>query len=557
MAGRSRLLVFGLAVLALASLALAGDATAQTDLPNATRSFNGLLELIQQSAAQWDGRLRNYAIRLFWLLAAIQFIYTFFPLVFRQADIGETMGELVRFVLVIGFFLALLTSSREWAGAIVDSFRQAGASAGGLGTKMLTAGDIFSVAVEFAVTVGNTHTWNPLTAVTVSLAGLVVLLCFAFIAAFMALTVIESYVVINAAVLFMGFGGSQWTRDYAIATMRYAVSVGAKLFVLTLLVGLMISSAKTWQAAYNSGQSDASMWTMVGLSLACAYLTKSVPDLVQGMITGSSMGGGHGIGAMAMAVAAVATGGAGALAAGGAAGASGAAGGAGGAAAGASGAAGGATGGGGLAGLLNSSLGAGRAAGAAGNAPSSHAAIPSRTGGGGTPVAKAASGGSSAPGGTMTAAVQPSQDGEGQQAGAPAAANASEPAGAAKAQPDAAASAGNNPASGPAAEPAAGSQGGRSGWSTAEGAVRTMGVLSAIAVPGMESAGALSLDSGRPPKLAADAPPDRSDFAGKDAGTANIIRPATPAEMPPATPGSAPAASSPSGATKPREDPTS
>lgn len=157
----------------------------------------------------------------------------------------------------------------------------------------------------------------------------------------------------------------------------------------------------------------------------------------------------------------------------------------------------------------------------------------------------------------MTAAVQPSQDGEGQQAGAPAAANASEPAGAAKAQPDAAASAGNNPASGPAAEPAAGSQGGRSGWSTAEGAVRTMGVLSAIAVPGMESAGALSLDSGRPPKLAADAPPDKSDFAGKDAGTANIIRPATPAEMPPATPGSAPAASSPSGATKPREDPTS
>ena len=62
-------------------------------------------------------------------------------------------------------------------------------------------------------------------------------MCFTFIAALVFVTLVEAYVIINAAVLFMGFGGSQWTREYALAPIRYAVAVGAKLFVLTLIVG--------------------------------------------------------------------------------------------------------------------------------------------------------------------------------------------------------------------------------------------------------------------------------------------------------------------------------
>ncbi|NYS17127.1 P-type conjugative transfer protein TrbL, partial [Achromobacter xylosoxidans] len=302
MFGRGRYFTLWLVVMgALASFVFVGDALAQ-NLQDPSGTYTGLLDLIRNNAANWDDRLRGYATRLFWMLALIQFIWTFFPLVFRQADFGEIVGELIRFVLVIGFFAALLMYSREWAQAVVDSFRQAGASAAGLGDKALKPGDMFGTAVELANTVGNAETWNPLTATMIALAGVVVLLCFAFIAAFMGLTIIESYVVINASVMFMGLGASQWTREYAIAIMRYALSVGAKLFVLTLLVGLVITSAKQWQAAYN--QDSASMWTMVGLSLVCAYLSKTIPDLVQGIITGSSMGGGAALGSMAAAGAA-------------------------------------------------------------------------------------------------------------------------------------------------------------------------------------------------------------------------------------------------------------
>ncbi|HFO1150676.1 TPA: P-type conjugative transfer protein TrbL [Pseudomonas aeruginosa] len=186
-------------LLLLASFAFASNASA-ADLHDPSGSFTGLLDLVKNSAAQWDGKLRGYAKTLFWLLASIQFVWTFMPLVFRQADFGEIVGELIRFILVIGFFYALLLFSAEWADKVVDSFRTAGASAAGLGTSQIRPGDIFGTSIELANTIGDVETWNPLTATMVALAGLLVLLCFAFIAAFMGLTIIESYVVINASV---------------------------------------------------------------------------------------------------------------------------------------------------------------------------------------------------------------------------------------------------------------------------------------------------------------------------------------------------------------------
>ncbi|WP_017123072.1 type IV secretion system protein, partial [Xanthomonas vasicola] len=170
----------------------------------------------------------------------------------------------------------------------------------------------------------------------------------------------RSYVIINASVLFLGFGGSQWTRDFAIAPMRFTVAIGAKLFVLTLIVGLVVQSAKQWLAAYTND--EASLMTMVGLALVCCYLTKTIPDLIGGMISGTSMGGGSAIGGMAVAgaagaaaaVATIATAGAATPAAAGALGAAGTSGATGAGVAGAGGISGG-----GLASAINSSFAGG------------------------------------------------------------------------------------------------------------------------------------------------------------------------------------------------------
>lgn len=192
--------------------------------------------------------------------------------------------------------------SVEWSTAIVDSFRDAAASASGLG-RALEPGDMLAVALDFGRTmVKGISVFSPAKGLLIAVCAILVLACFAFIAAFMFVTLVESYVIINASVLFLGFGASQWTRDFAIAPMRFTVAIGTKLFVLTLIVGLIVQSAKQWLAAYTND--EASLMTMVGLALVCCYLTKTIPDVIGGMISGTSMGGGSAIGGMAVAGAA-------------------------------------------------------------------------------------------------------------------------------------------------------------------------------------------------------------------------------------------------------------
>lgn len=562
--------LFGLLALAILLL-MPETAMAQVDLKDSGGSFTGLLDLIQQKAGQWDEKLRDYATRLFWLLVSIQFVWTFFPLVFKQADFGEIVGELIRFILVTGFFLALLTFSTTWGAAVVDSFREAGGQAAGYG-KALKPGDIFGVAVELADTIGNVETWNPLTAFMVSLAGIIVLLCFAFIAAFMGLTIIESYIVINASVLFMGFGASQWTREFALAVVRYAVSVGAKLFILTLLVGLIVDSAKTWQAAYNND--SASMWTMIGLALACAYFAKTIPEMIAGLIAGTSSGGGSSIGGMAAAAAAgaaaavatIATAGAAAPAAAAAAG---------------TGASGAATGG--LAGAINASMAGGSGAGAASSAASGAASAGSTIGGASSASGGAASGASNAAksasasprvgGGTGEGAAPKapgsSTGGGGQQTGSSGVQQAAQEANKAA---KAAGKDDDSPAPAPNAQPqqqapeqaqvseapqepaqAAGSEeGGISGRSIASAITRGSGILSAMSVPGMEGSAALSLGAPPPGADASSGQAGSGDMAPNemsDNGPENVIRPADAPSAPVAestpTPAAAPTTDAP------------
>ncbi|HHU4148773.1 TPA: P-type conjugative transfer protein TrbL [Pseudomonas aeruginosa] len=514
-----RLLLF----LALAGVFMGGDAIAATNLSHADTSVQGLLDLVLQQSHQWSGKLYDYAIRLFWLLASIQFVWTFMPLVMKQADFGEIVGELLRFVLVMGFFLAVMQYSVEWSTAIVDSFRDAAASASGLG-RALEPGDMLAVALDFGRTmVEGISVFSPAKGLLIAVCAVLVLACFAFIAAFMFVTLVESYVIINASVLFFGFGGSQWTRDFAIAPMRFTIAIGAKLFVLTLLVGLIVQSAKQWLAAYTND--EASLMTMVGLALVCCYLTKTIPDLIGGMISGTSMGGGSAIGGMAVAGAAgaaaaaatIATAGAAAPAAAGALGAAGSGGAAGAGAAGAGG-----IGGGGLAAAINSSFAGGSgAAGAVGAGSSMTGAASSSVGTsiGGSATANGASagsriGGSAAHAVTSGPAPQPSN---GVQQAAKQAGKAAQ---------------GNDDKDQQATPKGGVVSSGNALSQAANGGAKMLGVMASMAVPGMENAHALSLGAGSPPPVPDDtssaAPANGAESAAEPTqAEANVIRPAS------------------------------
>lgn len=519
----------------LGLLLLAGNAAAAgVDLAQSDTSMQGLLDMILEASNEWGPRLHGYAVSLFWGLALIQFVWTFFPMVFKQADFGELVGELIRFIMVIGFFLILLDHSTEWASAVVNSFRQAGAHAAGLPSPELMPGDMFATAVEFsrAILTGMS-VFSPSQSIVVALAAILVLMAFAFIAAFIFVTLVEAYVVINASVLFMAFGASQWTREYTMAVIRYAVSVGTKLFMVTLIVGLILTVAKKWQVAYTND--EASLMTLVGLSLVCAYLTKTIPELIAGMISGASSGGGSAIGGMAAAAVAgaaaaaatIATAGAAAPAAAGALGAGGS---------GAGTAATGGIGGGGLAASINSSF-AGGAAGGGSSATStsaSSAGLGSSTGGSSAAKSAGAKVGGSASVGPSGSSPAP-QLGQGvqqaaKQAGKAAQGNGDDSKGEAATQPQATPQGDQGSGSSQSApqasqqplEDAQGNGGGLSAHNVASVATRAAGLMAAMSVPGMEGAAGISLGAGTPQAVPG-SDGDNAD-SGEAREPANVIR---------------------------------
>ncbi|WP_440801135.1 P-type conjugative transfer protein TrbL [Pseudomonas syringae] len=506
------------AFIALVSATLllsAGSAMAAGDVTQ-SNEMNGLLRMLYQAASEWSPRLQGYALNLLASLALIQLVWTFMPLVMRQADLGEIVGELIRFFMTIGFFYAVIEHSVPWATAVVDSFREAAGTASGLG-RALQPGDMFAVAVNFSRTiVEGISLFSPGKAILIALVGCLVLLCFAFIAAFMFVTLVESYVIINASVLFFGFGGSQWTRDFAIAPLRFVIAVGAKLFVLTLIVGIIVTSAKSWLAAYTND--EASLMTLAGLALVCAYLTKTIPELIGGMISGTSMGGGSAIGGMAAAgaagaaaaVATIATAGAAAPAAAGALGAAGG---------GASAA--GAAGSGGLAGSINSSF-AGAANSGIGAAASMGNAASFGVGastGGGAAIKVPTSAGSSVGGSAAKATPSPAQPpNSGVQ-------QAAKQVG--KIVQD------NDDKDKQQETSKMGTEvSGNSLSQAANGGAKVLGVMASMAVPGMENAHGLSLGAGSTPpsnSAANSAAPNSGGelAANSEQGDSNVIRPAS------------------------------
>jgi len=266
------------------------------------QTANVLDQIVAQFRAQsagWEAALTTFALNTFAILAVLEMTWAAFKLAFRAADLSEWLAEIVNQLFFLGFFFLLLQNSVTWGTLIVDSFRQAASSAGGVG---LAPSDVFAVGVNLAQNVISQITiWAPAASVGLIIAGLVIEVCYALIAAFMVLALVESYLVISSGVLLMAFGGSRWTKDLAVSTVRYALSVGAKLFVLQLLVSIGNGLIQQWAATFHDVTAQ-SLCILVGCSIVLLALVKVLPETMQRIVNGSSMATGSALAGAAAAV---------------------------------------------------------------------------------------------------------------------------------------------------------------------------------------------------------------------------------------------------------------
>ncbi len=150
---------------------------------------------------------------------------------------------------------------------------------------------------------------------------------FAMITIQFMVAMVESYIVVAAGFIFLGFGGSRWTAPYAERYIGLAVSNGVKILVIYLLISVGTNLGNAW-VAEAQGASTSATPEMVALDVMAAALMYmmlcwQIPKLFSAVLGGSpALSGGDLIAAGSSlvvgtaAVAAAASGGAGVLAGG-------------------------------------------------------------------------------------------------------------------------------------------------------------------------------------------------------------------------------------------------
>lgn len=248
-------------------------------------ALDQVVGLYQVQSRAWEGALVGYAVRVFWVLAGVELAWTGVQLVVRQAEFSEWVGVLVNRVLFIGFFWTLLSHSGEWAGAVVNSFRTAADAAnrvaGGVGG--LTPSNVFDTGLEVTTTLLDQFSASGVVdQLFVALVLLVMFLCFALTATLLAVVLVESYLVVSAGVLLMGFGGSRFTSDVVIRAVQYAFSVGVKLFALQLIIGLGERFLHTTALSLTQAAVQVEgLLALAGVSLLLLGVAWAVPNTLQ------------------------------------------------------------------------------------------------------------------------------------------------------------------------------------------------------------------------------------------------------------------------------------
>jgi type IV secretion system protein TrbL len=205
-----------------------------------------------------------------------------------------------RTLLGIGFFYWLLTNGPAFSNAIIQSFAMIGGQASGAigGVPVVVPSDIFNAGVNIAHHIWEAMTWHdPGLCILLVLAGLILLWVFARLIGMMVEVIVESVIMTALGLVLLGFGGTSFTREYAIAFLRFCVSIGFKRMVLQVLVGIgthwIVQFALTLQAGISPDWDT--ICYLVALPLLMLRLVETLPYRAQDIINGAVS---HGSGSM-------------------------------------------------------------------------------------------------------------------------------------------------------------------------------------------------------------------------------------------------------------------
>jgi type IV secretion system protein TrbL len=318
-------------LLLVVALAIASASTAHAQAPV---DVGGTFQQIEQAANAWIPAIMQEASFLFYVLALLDFAWGA-PQLLREHDFNGLFLSLIKKLLVVSFFYAVLINGQVWIPAIVNSFAQLGATAAGVSVAQ-NPSDIMSQGLQivsdlFTKVSSTSLLTEPGGAITTILAACIVLASYIIITLHYVVTKLEAIIVMSAGYIFLGFGGSRWTSPYFERYISLAVSTGVRLMLIYLMLGVFKTISNNWIATMNGYTADQpitqifpTLMSMLLFAFASWMIPKMAASIASGTLgtgaadlvgMGAEIGKAAALGAATVAVVA-ATGGAGAVAGG-------------------------------------------------------------------------------------------------------------------------------------------------------------------------------------------------------------------------------------------------
>jgi type IV secretion system protein TrbL len=298
---RAAALLFFVALVPSAALAQSAPACARP--AGSGGILTGLASQFSTTTGPWTTTALGYAQDLFFALVAIEIAWSAITYVLQKDSLPDFLAALLLKIISVGFFYILLQPQYGpvWIADVIASFSQAGSAIGGQSQfGPSDPSSVFNCGTDIANAMLQSLSGNPvgltfgniLPAIEATFAALIcalgVVLAFAIIAGQLLITLIESYIVIGAGVFMLGFTGSRWTLVFGEKYVGYAFSVGIKLFMLELIIGLGYGLGQQWAALFGNGIAPPGTYIeVVGAALIFGFVSWQIPGLAASLMNGA------------------------------------------------------------------------------------------------------------------------------------------------------------------------------------------------------------------------------------------------------------------------------
>nr|WP_321400231.1 P-type conjugative transfer protein TrbL [uncultured Desulfobacter sp.] len=279
----------------LCFFAIAGSLIFFNDLAMANAVDQSIIERITDKyctiGSSWGDNIQTHALWLLKWLLVIQLVVMAVKLGFKQSTLQDIIEDLVITVIFGSVFWVLILKGQGWSGNLIHGMLDMAQDVAGGGSSPGEAffAKIFADAMKIANNM--MFSWNPIKVPAICLCSLCSAACGAFIYGMYLVILCESYIALNLGIFLLGFGGLRYTRGFATGFLKYALSVGLKLFVIRCL--LYILGSFLADMVLFTFKSFTETLVITACFFILAFLIKVLPDTLARMVTlhsGSSAG---------------------------------------------------------------------------------------------------------------------------------------------------------------------------------------------------------------------------------------------------------------------------